>query len=230
MSNWFKVSGQGCPVALGGVQCDTNLDCAHAAQQHRCSSLSTSSTGLGWTDSGAIRSSSAGNLTCHPIRKVCEMYKNGKDAGQAFDIKYFTTIYSIILVITFLISLIVMKFDFLLGMSIFSIPILIMGFYVLWIQKCCRIKNVSILILWDILLHWIPALMLLGFLIFKNPKIKTKRTFWAGYGMAAISGLVYTIIKYNSLENIYNTPRLSLLGGFISILLITTLLVYKRVT
>jgi len=158
------------------------------------------------------------------------MYTNGQNTGQAFDIKYFTTIYSILLVVILLISLIVMKFDFLLGMSIFSIPMLIMGFYVLWIQKCCRIKNVSFLILEDILLHWIPALTFLGFLIFKNPKIKTKKAFWAGYGTAVISGLVYTIIKYNSLENIYNTTPLPLLGGFISILLIATFLVYKRVT
>ena len=47
MSNWFKVPGQGCPVALGGVQCDTNLDCAAYAQQNpQCSSLSTTGTGL----------------------------------------------------------------------------------------------------------------------------------------------------------------------------------------
>jgi len=84
MSNMFKVSGQGCPVALGGVQCDTNLDCAAYTQQNpQCSSLSTTSTGLGWTDSGAVRSSSAGNLKCHPYRKVCEMYTNEKYTGQS---------------------------------------------------------------------------------------------------------------------------------------------------
>ena len=84
MSNWFKVPGQGCPVALGGVQCDTNLDCAAYAQQNpQCSSLSTTGTGLGWTDSGAISSSSAGNLTCNPFRKVCEMYTNDQYTRQS---------------------------------------------------------------------------------------------------------------------------------------------------
>ena len=82
----------------------------------------------------------------------------------------------------------------------------------------------------DIFLHWIPALIIIGFLIFKNPKIKSKSAFWAGYGIVAIFSLFYAIIKYNSLENIYNTKPLPLLGGFISVLLIATLLVYKRVT
>lgn len=101
MSNWFKVPGQGCPVALGGVQCETNLDCASYAQQNpQCSSLSTTGTGLGWTDSGAIRSSSAGNLTCNPFRKVCEMYTNEKYTGQS-GIPYI----SIILLVVALLSL-----------------------------------------------------------------------------------------------------------------------------
>jgi hypothetical protein len=84
MSNMFKVSGQDCPVALGGFQCDTNLDCAAYAQQNpQCSSLSTTGTGLGWVDNGAVRSSSAGNLKCHPYRKVCEMYTNEQYTGQS---------------------------------------------------------------------------------------------------------------------------------------------------
>jgi hypothetical protein len=106
MSNMFKVSGQGCPVALGGVQCDTNLDCAYAAQQHpQCSSLSTTGTGLGWTDSGAVRSSSAGNLSCHPYRKVCEMYMNNRGTGQS-GIPYISII---LLVVALLILSLVVK-------------------------------------------------------------------------------------------------------------------------
>ena len=101
MSNWFKVPGQGCPVALGSVQCETNLDCAsHAKQNPQCSSLSTTGTGLGWTDSGAVRSSSAGNLTCNPFRKVCEMYTNDRGTGQS-GIPYV----SIILLVAALLSL-----------------------------------------------------------------------------------------------------------------------------
>jgi len=101
MSNWFKVPGQGCPVALGSVQCETNLDCAaYAKQNPQCSSLSTTGTGLGWTDSGAISSSSAGNLTCNPFRKVCEMYTNDQYTRQS-SIPYV----SIILLVAALLSL-----------------------------------------------------------------------------------------------------------------------------
>ena len=106
MSNWFNVPGQGCPVALGGFQCDTNLDCVSYAQQYpQCSSLSTTGTGLGWTDSGAVRSSSAGNLSCHPIRKVCEMYTNDRGTGQS-GIPYVSII---LLVVALLILLLVVK-------------------------------------------------------------------------------------------------------------------------
>jgi len=107
MNNWFNVSGQDCPVALGNFKCDTNSDCVEYAQQYsQCSSLSTTGTGLGWTDSGAVRSSRAGNLTCHPYRKVCEMYTNDRCTAQSSGISYISII---LLVVALLILPLVVK-------------------------------------------------------------------------------------------------------------------------
>jgi hypothetical protein len=66
----FKVSGQGCPVALGATSCETDFDCDTAALDMGCGSLS--SQYMPW-NSGKIASSSAGNLRCDPFRKVCGM-------------------------------------------------------------------------------------------------------------------------------------------------------------
>ena len=74
MSQWFRVPGQDCPVALGGVPCETNLDCQMAlSHDTSCQSLLPYQTaGLGWSN-GGISSSSAGTLKCDPFRKTCGM-------------------------------------------------------------------------------------------------------------------------------------------------------------
>lgn len=74
MEPWFRVPGQGCPVALAQIPCNSTLDCTRAAAQYpSCSSLLPYQTsGLAWT-SGGISSSVAGSLRCDPFRRVCGM-------------------------------------------------------------------------------------------------------------------------------------------------------------
>jgi len=229
MNNWFNVSGQDCPIAIESIRCETNLDCSKYIQNKTsCKNLNTTGTGLGWVSNKAIRSSRAGNLTCNPIRGVCEMYTN-EEKPQVMN--YFTSIYIVLLLIICLFSFIFSQFDLLLGMSVFSIPILITGFYVVWIRKCCRMKCISKFqyVMLDVLCHWIPVIVLLFFIFFKNPKIKSKKIFWVGYFLTTIVGIVYTIIKYNSLENIYNSKPIPLISIFLCSLFISTFVMYKHI-
>lgn len=78
--DWFKVPGQNCPVALG-APCEYTSDCNDLARkQTQCFSLAApTQSSLGWTNSGAISSSSAGTLTCDPFRKVCGMMEKYED-------------------------------------------------------------------------------------------------------------------------------------------------------
>jgi len=68
---WFNVPGQNCPVALGGVPCNSNIDCEIAVNE-LCPVLNNGP--VPWT-TGKIASSSAGNIRCDPFRNVCSMYE-----------------------------------------------------------------------------------------------------------------------------------------------------------
>ena len=76
MEPWFRVPGQGCPVALAQIPCNSTLDCTQAAARYpSCQSLLPYQTaGLSWTG-GGVAGSAAGSLTCDPFRKVCDMHE-----------------------------------------------------------------------------------------------------------------------------------------------------------
>jgi len=107
---WFNVPGQFCPIALGNVSCETNYDCSQklqtmSLQNSSCSQLTGPTTGLGWTDAGAVWNSSAGNVKCDPFRKVCtvenfEVTKN-KDFWAYTSIVLAVAIISILLILFF---------------------------------------------------------------------------------------------------------------------------------
>ena len=73
--------------------------------------------------------------------------------------QFFTYVYFIILMITIVISTIIKKYDFLLGIYLFTVPVLVVGFITIWFRSNNKhISNQSFIekLTNDILLHWIP--------------------------------------------------------------------------
>ena len=233
MNNWFTVPGQGCPVALG-ASCSVDLDCKEKAKLYpSCQGLLTGGQGLGWTSSGAVRSSSAGDLRCDPYRKVCTMESYEEPFFPKHAVyEYFTTFYVGYLILVTVISTVFSSYDFLLGVSIHAFPVLVGGEYVVWVKKCCRVKNLSEggFLALDILFHWLPVLIILYVLIIKNPKIVSKKMFWAGFGSVLVMGGIYVGIEYKEIQEIYNTDPLVLGGIYLGSLALATVPLYITLT
>ena len=70
--------------------------------------------------------------------------------------KFFTYVYFITLMITVLISCVIKKYDFLLGIYIFTVPVLVVGFITIWFPQNGSKIEIYEKLSNDILLHWIP--------------------------------------------------------------------------
>ncbi len=111
--NWFNVPGQFCPIAMGSIPCETNYDCTQklnllSAQNPACSQLTGPTTGLGWTDAGAVQNSAAGKVTCHPFRNVCTM-ENFEIPDSKDFYRYLIIIIGAALIVVLILSFIVMN-------------------------------------------------------------------------------------------------------------------------
>ena len=144
-------------------------------------------------------------------------------------LNYFTCEYLIFLFITFIISFIVNKYDFLLGVFVFTMPVFITN--LLWINKNCRIQNLSneITLVLDILLHFFPFAIFIYILFFTNIKINNKMIFWLGLSTVLLLSGVYLYFHINKIDKIYKNshPILTLsVFGFSTI--VCTIFIYLK--
>ena len=143
--------------------------------------------------------------------------------------KYFSTIYFVILILTIIISLFIKNYDFLLGVYIFIVPILVLGSITTWF----KLKNLSIFqkVAWDILFHWIPFLSFIFVLFFFKLKINNKILFWSGYLFIILSLIIYFIIhSIKGVENIYKSDFTEIIIIYTSILLPSTFIIYRYIS
>lgn len=127
-------------------------------------------------------------------------------------LNYFTCEYLIFLLITFIISLIIKKYDFLLGVFVFTMPVFITN--LLWINRKCRISNMSdeIIFVLDILTHFFPFVVFIYILLFTNMKIQNKVIFWCGFGTVLLLSFVYLYFHFSKIDKLYKGthPNLTL--------------------
>ena len=146
--------------------------------------------------------------------------------------QFFTYVYFIILMITIVISTIIKKYDFLLGMYLFTVPVLVVGFITIWFQSNNNISNQSFIekLTTDILLHWIPFCTFIYILFVVQPKINNQLWFWLGYSFIIISSIFYFLLNGGTtgIENNYNHSFVQMIIIFISILLLTTIFAYYK--
>lgn len=146
--------------------------------------------------------------------------------------QFFTYVYFIILMITIVISTIIKKYDFLLGIYLFTVPVLVVGFITIWFQSNNNISNQSFIekLTTDILLHWIPFCTFIYILFVVQPKINNQLWFWLGYSFIIISSIFYFLLNGGTtgIENNYNHSFVQMIIIFISILLLTTIFAYYK--
>ena len=146
--------------------------------------------------------------------------------------QFFTYVYFIILMITIVISTIIKKYDFLLGIYLFTVPVLVVGFITIWFQSNNNISNQSFIekLTTDILLHWIPFCTFIYILFVVQPKINNQLWFWLGYSFIIISSIFYFLLNGGTtgIENNYNHSFVQMIIIFISILLLTTIFTYYK--
>lgn len=147
--------------------------------------------------------------------------------------QFFTYVYFIILMITIVISTIIKKYDFLLGMYLFTVPVLVVGFITIWFRSNNKhISNQSFIekLTNDILLHWIPFFTFIYILFVVQPKINKQLWFWLGYSFIIISSIFYFLLNGGTtgIENNYNHSFVQMIIIFISILLLTTIFTYYK--
>ena len=147
--------------------------------------------------------------------------------------QFFTYVYFIILMITIVISTIIKKYDFLLGMYLFTVPVLVVGFITIWFRSNNKhISNQSFIekLTNDILLHWIPFFTFIYILFVVQPKINKQLWFWLGYSFIIISSIFYFLLNGGTtgIENNYNHSFVQMIIIFISILLLTTIFAYYK--
>jgi len=147
--------------------------------------------------------------------------------------QFFTYVYFIILMITIVISTIIKKYDFLLGIYLFTVPVLVVGFITIWFRSNNKhISNQSFIekLTNDILLHWIPFFTFIYILFVVQPKINKQLWFWLGYSFIIISSIFYFLLNGGTtgIENNYNHSFVQMIIIFISILLLTTIFTYYK--
>ena len=147
--------------------------------------------------------------------------------------QFFTYVYFIILMITIVISTIIKKYDFLLGIYLFTVPVLVVGFITIWFQSNNKhISNQSFIekLTTYILLHWIPFCTFIYILFVVQPKINNQVWFWLGYSFIIISSIFYFLLNGGTtgIENNYNHSFVQMIIIFMAILLLTTIFTYYK--
>lgn len=144
-------------------------------------------------------------------------------------LNYFTCEYLIFLFITIIISLIIKKYDFLLGVFVFTMPVFITN--LLWINRKCRLSNMSdeITFILDILTHFFPFGVFIYILFFTNIKIQNKVIFWIGFTTVLLLSFVYLYFHYSRIDKIYkgSHPNLTLSVFGVSTILCTIFIYLK---
>ena len=142
--------------------------------------------------------------------------------------KYFTNVYFILLVIVLYISILLKKYDFLLGMYIFTVPILVIAFIKNWIVNSD--KNIHPKILIDFFLHWVPFLSFVYIIFIIKLKISNPLWFWIGYIFTLVILGVYFFLNddVKGLEDNYNLKAHESISIFICVLIISTILIYLK--
>jgi len=125
-------------------------------------------------------------------------------------LNYFTCEYLIFLFITIIISLIIKKYDFLLGVFVFTIPVFITN--LLWINQKCRISNMSdeITFILDICTHFFPFAVFIYILFFTKIKIQNKLVFWIGFTTVLLLSFVYLYFHFSQIDKLYKGTHPSL--------------------
>lgn len=144
-------------------------------------------------------------------------------------LNYFTCEYLIFLFITIIISIIIKKYDFLLGVFVFTIPVFITN--LLWINKKCRVSNMSdeIVLILDVLTHFFPFVVFIYILFFTNIKIQNKVIFWCGFGLVLLLSIIYLYFHMSKIEKLYkgSNPNLTLSVFGVSTILCTIFIYIK---
>ena len=144
-------------------------------------------------------------------------------------LNYFTCEYLIFLFITFIISVIIKKYDFLLGVFVFTMPVFITN--LLWINRRCRISHMSdeITFVLDILTHFFPFAVFIYILFFTKIKIQNKVIFWIGFATVLLLSLVYLYFQFSKIDKIYKGthPTLTLSVFSVSTILCTIFIYLK---
>ena len=144
--------------------------------------------------------------------------------------QFFTYIYFIILMITVIISSVIKKYDFLLGIYLFTVPVLVVGFITVWFPQNGSKSKIPEKLTNDILLHWIPFFTFMYILFVVQPKINSQLWFWIGYSFVIVSSIFYFLLNggSNGVSNNYNHSFLQMIIIFIAILLLTTIFTYYK--
>ena len=149
-----------------------------------------------------------------------------------YKFKYFTYVYLIILMLTIWISVFIKKYDFLLGMYIFTVPVLVIGFITIWLNNRISKQTIQEKLVTDFLLHWIPFLSFIYIVFVIQPKINNKLLFWIGYILTIIYFIIYfTLIGgKKGIENNYNLSFSNIVIIYISVLLLSTIITYYKLS
>ena len=144
-------------------------------------------------------------------------------------LNYFTCEYLILLFIIFVISLIIKKYDFLLGVFVFTIPVFITN--LLWINKKCRISNLpdEMTFILDIITHFFPFIIFIYILFFTKMRIQNKIIFWIGFITVFLLCGLYLYFHANKFGDIYTgSPPLLTLSVFGVSTILCTILIYIK--
>ena len=141
-----------------------------------------------------------------------------------YKFKYFTNVYFISLMIILFISILLKKYDFLLGAYIFTVPVLIVGIITTnWdvdLEK--KILN-------DLLLHWVPFLSFMYIIFILKLNISNPLWFWIGYiFILVVLGVYFFLNDVKGLENNYNLKASESIFIFTCVLIISTILIYVK--
>jgi len=132
--------------------------------------------------------------------------------------------------ITVLISCVIKKYDFLLGIYIFTVPVLVVGFITIWFPQNGSKIEIYEKLSDDILLHWVPFLTFMYILFVVQPKINSHLWFWSGYSFVIVSSIFYFLSNggSNGVSNNYNHSFSQMIIIFITILLLSTIFTYYK--
>jgi len=145
-----------------------------------------------------------------------------------YKFKYFTYVYFVFILFVLFISLLIKRYDFLLGVYIFTIPVLVVGFITNWVTTSERDINKKLFN--DLLLHWIPFLSFMYIIFIIKPLVVNPLWFWIGYTSVLLTLVVYFVANgdVNGLENNYSLKAFESITIFTCVLIVSTIFTYFK--